>query len=71
MSEHRRSRVKVNGVVTPSPVGPAMEKDRYPSPPRPRAAMQGPFLTNKVVSIARAMIVMFRTLREWMMLVCR
>jgi len=71
MSEHRLSRVKVNGVVTPSPVGPAIEKDRYPSPPNPNAAMHGPFLTNSVVSIARAMRVMLRTFREWMMLVCR
>ena len=33
--------------------------------------MHGPFLTNSVVSIARPILVMFRTLFEWMMLVCR
>ena len=39
----RRCRVKVSGVVTPSPVGVAMLKLRYPSPPTPRQAMLGPF----------------------------
>ena len=39
ISEQRRSRVNVSGVVTPSPVGVAMENDRYPSPPRPSDAM--------------------------------
>ena len=32
-SVQRRSRVKVNALVSPSPVGLAMEKEVYPSPP--------------------------------------
>ena len=36
INEHRRSRVNVSGVVTPSPVGVAIENDRYPSPPSPQ-----------------------------------
>src|SRR5271166_6140505 len=44
----RRWRQKVRGVVTPSPVGPAMEKDGTPSPPAPSPAMLGP-LTTKIV----------------------
>src|SRR6185369_5235576 len=71
INEHRRSRVNVSGVVTPSPVGPAIENDKYPSPPRPSDAMHGPFFTNSVVSMIRPMYVMFFTLFEWMMLVCR
>src|SRR5262245_46207648 len=35
----RRCRVNVRGVVTPSPVGVAMLKLRYPSPPKPSDAM--------------------------------
>ena len=46
--EHRRSRVNVSGVVTPSPVGPAIENDKYPSPPSPSPDMLGPFFTNSV-----------------------
>ena len=38
----RRNRVKVSGLVTPSPVGVAMEKLGYPSPPLPRHAVHGP-----------------------------
>ena len=60
--EHRRSRVKLSGVVTPSPVGPAIENDKYPSPPKPSDAMQGPFFTNNVVSITFPILVMFFTL---------
>ena len=67
----RRWRVKVRGLVTPSPVGVAMLYDRKPSPPSPSPAMQGPFLMNRVVSISRPMIVMLRTLREWIRAVCR
>ena len=35
----RRWRVNVSGVVTPSPVGVAMLKLKYPSPPLPSPAM--------------------------------
>ena len=66
----RRCRVNVSGVVTPSPVGVAMLKLRYPSPPLPSPAMLGPFWINSVVSISRPMRVMVSRLREWMMLVC-
>ena len=69
--EQRRSRVNVSGVVTPSPVGPAIENEIYPSPPSPRLAMLGPFLMNKVVSIALPILVMFVTFSEWMSDVCR
>ena len=40
----RRCRQKVSGVVTPSPVGPAIENERTPSPPRPRPAGLGPLI---------------------------
>ena len=33
--------------------------------------MHGPFFTNSVVSMARPILVMLRTLFEWMMLVWR
>ena len=45
--EQRRSRVNVSGVVTPSPVGPAMENDRYASPPSPK--LDGPHLISVTV----------------------
>ena len=38
-------------MVTPSPVGPAIENDRTPSPPRPRPAVLGPLTTKIVQSI--------------------
>src|SRR5579862_4325742 len=60
----RRCRVNVNGVVTPSPVGVAMLKLRYPSPPRPRQAGLGPFCTYKVVSISRPIRVIVSRFRE-------
>ena len=47
----RRWRQKVSGVVTPSPVGPAIENDGTPSPPAPRPAMQGPLITKIVQSM--------------------
>ena len=47
-----RWRQKVSGVVTPSPVGPAIENDRTPSPPRPRPAGLGPLMTKTVQSIS-------------------
>ena len=47
----RRWRQKVSGVVTPSPVGPAIENDSTPSPPRPSPAVQGPLITKIVQSI--------------------
>ena len=59
----------VIGLVTPSPVGVAMLNDRKPSPPSPSPAMHGPFLTNRVVFITRAIFVIVCTSREWMMAV--
>ena len=37
-STHRRSRVKAEGPVMPSPVGPAMLREACPSPPKPSPA---------------------------------
>src|SRR5438132_1558395 len=58
----RRCRMNVSGVVTPSPVGVAMLKLRYPSPPLPRPAMLGPFWMYRLVSSSRPMRVMASTL---------
>src|SRR5438128_11278995 len=66
----RRCRQKVSGVVTPSPVGVAILKLKYPSPPEPRLAMLGPFCTNRLVSSSRPIFVIASTLREWMIAVC-
>src|SRR5262249_29748648 len=66
----RRWRVNVSGVVTPSPVGVAMLKLRYPSPPLPNPAMLGPFWMYSDVSSSRPIRVTVSTLREWMTLVC-
>ena len=54
--------VKVNGVVTPSPVGPAIENDGAAAPPRP--ARLEPLTTKMVQSISFAIFVMMPTSRE-------
>ena len=59
-----RSRVKVIGVVTPSPVGVAMLKLRYPAPPAPSAAEHAALWTTRVVFIALANFVTVSTFRE-------
>src|SRR5262245_4305492 len=61
----RRWRQKVSGVVTPSPVGPAMEKERTPSPPRPSPAGLGPLTTNTVQSMTLPIFDMTEVSREW------
>ena len=50
--------------VQPSPVGVAMEKEVYPSPPEPRPAVEDPFFTKMVQRHARAIFVMFSTFLE-------
>ena len=60
----RRCLVNVNGVVTPSPVGVAMLKLKYPSPPEPSDAVLGPLATNNVTFISRPILVIVSTLRE-------
>src|SRR5262249_54738570 len=60
----RRWRQKVRGVVTPSPVGPAIEYDKTPSPPIPSPAVEGPFTTKIVHSMILPMRDMTDVSRE-------
>lgn len=50
----RRRRTKVRAEVTPSPVGVEIVMDVQPSPPSPRPAIQEPFFTKILVSMALA-----------------
>src|SRR5438270_205291 len=61
----RRSRVKVRAVVRPSPEEPAMVQAVYPSPSTPRPAVEGPFLTKRLVFTARAMSCSRSMFLEW------
>ena len=61
----RRWRQKVSGVVTPSPVGPAIENDGTPSPPRPRPAVLGPLITKIVQSMILPIFDITVVSREW------
>ena len=61
----RRWRQKVSGVVTPSPVGPAIENDGTPSPPGPSPAMHGPLTTKIVQSMILPIFDMTVVSREW------
>src|SRR5262249_31585350 len=56
----RRWRQNVSGVVTPSPVGPAIENERTPSPPSPNPAVDGPLITK----IVQSMILPIRDITE-------
>src|SRR5450759_5873132 len=57
----RRSREKVRGRVRPSPDGLAIENEQKPSPPSPRPAILGPFVTKMLQFIARAIFVIVST----------
>ena len=61
----RRILENVLGLVSPSPVGLAIEKDVNPSPPSPRPAKFGPLATKIEQFIARAILVIVSTLVEW------
>ena len=50
---------------TPSPVGPAIENDKTPSPPRPRPAVHGPLTTKIVQSMILPIFDITDVSREW------
>ena len=56
-------------MVTPSPVGPAIENDSTPSPPRPSPAVHGPLTTKMVQSMILPIRDMTVVSREWRMAV--
>jgi hypothetical protein len=55
LSVQRRIRLKLTGLVNPSPVGLAIVYEQNPSPPYPKPATEGPFFTKMLQSITRAM----------------
>jgi hypothetical protein len=68
-SVQRRCRVNVRADVKPSPVGPAIVNEVWPSPPRPMPANDGPFLMKIVVCTALANVVICSTCVECMIAV--